>query len=97
MLKTMMEFEPNFKYAANLLNEKLEDAIAKQLDCRNDMDTPQRNEMDEIKPKLHQLMKAGKTDEVAMILAQLEQMAPNDTDLIAIKNRIALCNSPSDN
>lgn len=43
-----------------------------------------------IKPKLEALIEAGMLSEVAALIAQLEQLAPDDADLIALKRKAGL-------
>lgn len=83
-LKLVIENEPSYKDVVDILNERLVQATKRQLDQADEM----QSLLEGIKPKLWQMLEAGQVAEVRTLLPQLEQLAPNDLELVEIKNQV---------
>lgn len=85
-LKVVIEQEPGYKHVVTRMNDKLAQDTQQQLNRLSEMD----GLLAGIKPKLQQLIAAGQVAEVKTILAQLEELAPNDPDLLEIKTQLSM-------
>ena len=86
-MKIVIEQEPNYKYVVTLMSEKLEKKINPPvIGVGNEMNTL----LTEMKSNLKKLMSAGQIMEVKTILAQLEQLVPNDRELQALRKQLGM-------
>jgi hypothetical protein len=85
-IKSVIEQEPSYRHAALLLRDELEQDMRRRTNALNEMETL----LAEIKPQLKLLLATGRIAEARDVLAQLEQFAPDDEELFAMKQQISL-------
>jgi hypothetical protein len=85
-IKSVIEQEPSYRHAALLLRDELEQDMRRQANAPDKMETL----LAEIKPQLKLLLATGRIAEARDVLAQLEQFAPDDEELFAMKQQVSL-------